>query len=104
MAAEAAPDDRKLVDRGHTLGAAYARLTRHFRNDVHALADYLLISRSWAYRRLRQARELTERQAPIPFRPSRRKLPLPRPWRKARVQRASPQLVLDFGDESRLMA
>ena len=99
MAAEALQDDRKLVERAHSLAAAYVRLARHFRNDVRALADYLLISRSWAYRRLRRVREAAEVQASIPFAPSRRKLPLPRPWRGARVERRPQQLALDFGDE-----
>lgn len=102
IAAEELQDDRKLVERAHSLAAAYVRLARHFRNDVRALADYLLISPSWTYRRLQHARTLTERQAAIPFRPSRRKLPLPRPWRSHRMQRVPQQLVLDFDSESLL--
>ena len=104
MAAEQLQDDRKLVDRAHSLAAAYVRLARHFRNDVRALADYLLISRSWAYRRLSQARTVAEQQAPIPFAPSRRKLPLPRPWRTRRVERVPEQLTLDFGVEALWLA
>lgn len=104
MAAEDLPDDFKLVERAHSLAAAYVRLARHFRNDVRALADYLLISRSWTYRRLRQARTLAEQQAPIPFTPSRKKLPLPRPWRSRRVERYPEQLVLAFDTESPLLA
>lgn len=45
MAAEEMQDERALVDRAHTLMAAYVRLMRHYRNDVGALADYLLVSR-----------------------------------------------------------
>ncbi len=102
IAAEELQDDHKLVERAHSLAAAYARLARHFRNDVRALADYLLISPSWTYRRLQHARTLTERQAAIPFSPSRRKLPLPRPWRSHRMQRVPQQLALDFASGSLL--
>lgn len=103
MAAEALQDDHRLVERAHSLAAAYVRLARHFRNDVQALADYLLISRSWTYRRLRCSRESAVLQISIPFAPSRRKLPLPRPWRMARIERRPRQLTLDFCNETTLL-
>ena len=103
MAAEDMQDDRKLVECAHGLAAAYVRLARHFRNDVRAMADDLLISSSWAYHRIRLASDLAERQTPIPFPSSRKKLPLPRPRRTTRVEWRPEQLALDFGADPRLI-
>ncbi len=102
IAAESAQDDHKLVERSHSLAAAYARLVRHFRNDVQAIAQYLLISPSWTYQRLQKVQALTERQLPIRFSPSCCKLPLPRPWRTFRLQRTPVQLAFDFPENSLL--
>ncbi len=103
MAAESLQDDRTLVDRSHSLAAAYVRLVRHYRNDAQAVADYLRISRHWLHDRIRWARALAEHQAPMPFPPSRKKLPLPRPWRQARPERTWHQLSLDLGHEPLLL-
>jgi hypothetical protein len=83
------------LDRHPSLAGAYVRLLSHFDNSMRAVADHLLISLSYAYRRCAHARLLAVYQAPL-------QLPLSgapfvaMPWRSFRLRRPSVQLAFDF--------
>lgn len=86
----------------HSLAGAYIDLLRRFDNKMRAVADYLLISISYCYRRYAVALQLTRSQRPIPNARTDDKNFSPRAWRSFRIWTAPQQLVLDFGDEPTL--
>ena len=81
-----------------SLAAAYVQMLRRFDNRMSAVAEYLLISPSYAYRCCARARRLaTElRHIPVPAPDENRAI---RPWRRFRLQRKPVQLTFDFDDE-----
>lgn len=86
------------IDLHHSLAGAYVRLLRHFDNKMRAVADHLLISTSYAYRRCALARLLAVCQKPTPL-PMMEETFIPGPWRKFRIQRIPTQLAFSFDDE-----
>lgn len=89
----------------YSLAAAYLWALRSLDNNMHRLAQYLLISLSHCYRRMARARTLAQCQRVLPptladpaggF--------MPKPWRKERVLRVPVQLVLDLDFEPLLWA
>lgn len=82
----------------HSLAGAYVGLLRHFDNRMHAVADHLLISVSYAYRRCAQARLWAAYQNPVPM-PAMEARFIPGPWRQFQLRRAPIQLMFDFDDE-----
>jgi hypothetical protein len=81
-----------------SLAGAYVRLLRHFDNSMHAVADYLLISVSHAYRRCAQARLWAAHQKPVPT-PTMEGRFMPGPWRAFQLRKVPVQLAFDFDDE-----
>ncbi len=82
-----------------SLAAAYAALLHRLDNRIAALADYLLISRSWCYSRVRAAQRFAESQTPISKTAIRAADNASlRAWRPFKLQRSPEQLELDFGD------
>ncbi|WP_231662788.1 hypothetical protein [Ralstonia solanacearum] len=86
------------LDAHGSLAAAYVHLLRHFDNRMSAVANHLLISRSYAYRCCARARQLAThlQHIPIPVSNERR---IPGPWRRFRLRRMPIQLSFDFDDE-----
>ncbi len=80
-----------------SLAAAYVSLLRRFGNNMSAVADYLRISRSYAYRRCANARWLAVHVEHIPT-PAIETF-VPGPWRSFRLRRPQVQLAFDFDDE-----
>ncbi len=95
---EAALAREVALDAHGSLAAAYVRLLHHFDNRMSAVADHLLISRSYAYRRCAQARWLATRLSHIPV-PTDSGPHVPGPWRNFRLCRAPVQLAFDFDEE-----
>jgi hypothetical protein len=91
----------ETLDR-HSLAGAYIDLLRRFDNKMRAVADYLLISISYCYKRYSVALQLTRSQRPFPNAGTDDKNFSPRAWRSFRIWTAPQQLVLDFGDEPTL--
>jgi hypothetical protein len=85
------------VDGHASLAAAYVRLLRRFDNRMRAVAEHLLISVSYAYRRCAQARLLAVHQVPVPFAVG--DAFVPGPWRPFRLCRRPVQLAFDFDEE-----
>lgn len=81
-----------------SFAGAYARLLRRFDNKMRAVADHLLISESYAYRRCAYARLLAAYQKPVPL-PMMGEAFIPGPWRRFRLRRTPTQLAFDFDDE-----
>lgn len=86
------------IDPHHSLASAYIRLLRHFDNRMRAVADHLLISESYAYRRCAHARLLATCQKPVPLSMMDGAF-IPGPWRRFRLRRTPTQLAFDFDDE-----
>lgn len=86
------------LDAHGSLAAAYVRLLQHCDNRMSALADHLLISKSYAYRCCAQARWLATHMAHIPIPMTGGRL-IPGPWRHFRLRRLPVQMVFDFDDE-----
>lgn len=86
------------LDAHGSLAAAYVNLLQHFDNRMSAVADHLLISTSYAYRRCAQAQWLATHMAHIPIPVTKKRL-IPGPWRSYRLRRSSVQLAFDFEDE-----
>lgn len=82
----------------HSLAGAYVRLLRHFGNRMRAVANHLLISESYAYRRCAHARFLVACQKPVPL-PMMEEDFIPGPWRRFRLRRTPTQLAFDFDNE-----
>lgn len=87
-----APDMRELE---HSLAGAYVVLLRHFDNRMRDVAEHLLISRSYAYRRCAQARLSVTRQRSLALRMCQEKF-LPGPWRRFKLRRNASQLSFNF--------
>ncbi|MDO8942167.1 MAG: hypothetical protein Q8N17_03990 [Burkholderiaceae bacterium] len=100
LLAEAAQLQAAEPDAHHSLAAAYLWLLRRLNNDMRQLAQHLLISLSYCYRRMARARMLAVIQQPLP--PTiadQAGCFVPKPWRKERMQRIPVQLVLDLDCE-----
>lgn len=89
-------EDRRL-DENPSLAAAYVQLLRRYDNRMRAVADHLLISVSYAYRRCGLARRLAIHQEHIPL-PAPGSSFVPGPWRHYRIRRAPRQLAFDFDE------
>jgi len=88
--------ESSLVEHG-SLAVAYIYLLRRFGNNMSAVADYLRISRSYAYRRCAKARWLAIQMWHIPTPPLENFMP--GPWRSFRLRRPQVQLAFNFDDE-----
>jgi hypothetical protein len=88
--------ESSLVEHG-SLAVAYVYLLRRFGNNMSAVADYLRISRSYAYRRCAKARWLAIQMRHIPTPPLENFMP--GPWRSFRLRRPQVQLAFNFDDE-----
>ncbi len=86
------------INVNYSLAGAYAHLLRHFDNRMRAVANHLLISESYAYRRCAHARFLVVCQKPVPL-PMMEKNFIPGPWRRFRLQRTPTQLEFNFCNE-----
>lgn len=95
--AENETEENRRLDEHASLAAAYVRLLRHFDNRMRPVADHLLISVSYAYRRCRLARHLAIHQKNIPL-PAPGATFVPGPWRRYRIRRAARQLAFDFDE------
>jgi len=85
-----------------SLAAAYLHLVRHFDNRMRDVADHLLISVGYCYRRLRTARLFAALQQPIPIKHTTEEAGfLPSAWRRFKLVRDPIQLSFDFdGDHA----
>lgn len=89
----------------HSLAGAYVHLLQRFDNSMAALADHLLISISYCYRRCAHARTLAVHQWPLPPRAMQVGTEfVPRAWRQFKLQRPQVQLTLPFEGEAALFA
>lgn len=81
-----------------SLAAAYVHLLERFDSHMSAVADHLLISKSYAYRCCARARLLAThlQHIPIPISDPRH---FPGPWRRFRLRRTPVQLSFEFDDE-----
>lgn len=87
----------------HSLASAYVHLLRHFDNKMSEVANHLLISLSYCYRRYAQVLLLTELQISIPIHCAvSERLFFPGAWRRFRLRREPVQLAFDFGIEQHL--
>ncbi|MET2522657.1 hypothetical protein ABXT34_05000 [Ralstonia sp. SM1884_UCD616_TZ26] len=86
------------LDAHGSLVAAYVHLLRHFDNRMSAVANHLLISRSYAYHCCAKARQLAAHLQHIPI-PVSNESRVPGPWRSFRLRRIPVQLSFDFDDE-----
>lgn len=84
----------------HSQAVAYLVLLRHFGNSMRSVANYLLISKSYAYQRCARARlhVISQQQAPLAG-PGVSGHALPRPWRRSRLIRVPDQLAFPFDAE-----
>lgn len=89
--------DTKLDEHG-SLAAAYVHLLNRFGNHMASVAEHLLISTSYAYKRCKQAQQLTMRLLHIPVPVPNDKHPLG-PWWRFRLYRVPVQLSFDFDEE-----
>lgn len=95
---EARPIRDTEIDVHHSQASAYVHLLRRFNNRMPAVADYLLISVSYAYRRCARVRFQAIHQNPAPLAVMDAQF-IPSPWRRFRVQRVPEQQVFDFEEE-----
>lgn len=84
---ESEMEENRRLDENQSLAAAYVLLLRRCDNRMRAVADHLLISVSYAYRRCGLARRLAVHQAHIPL-PAPGSPFVPGPWRRCRIRRA----------------
>lgn len=85
---------------GSSQAGAYAVLLDRFHNSMRAVSNYLLISRSYAYRRCAHAKMIVECQRGIlSSGTTASHADFPRPWRKSRYLRIPLQLSLPLDDE-----
>lgn len=95
----ALPWDMEL-DCHQSLAGAYVRLLRHFNNKMPDVANHLLISISYSYKRCAHARMLAAHQQSIPLMSAVIDGEfLPRAWRRFKLQRIPSQLEFDFSEE-----
>lgn len=96
---ESAIDEEAVLEASGSIAAAFVRLLRRFDNRMKAVADHLLISESWAYRRCARARVLAVHQQPVPA-PMMAGDFLPGPWRAFQIRRPwrGEQLAFDFDE------
>lgn len=78
-----------------SLAAAYVHLLRRFDNRMKDVADHLLISLSYCYRRCSHAKVLAVHQWPLPA-PAKVTAFVPSAWRRFRLLREPLQLAFDF--------
>lgn len=88
--------ESNLVAHG-SLAVAYVYLLRRFDNNMSAVAGYLRISQSHAYRCYAYAKYLAAHMTHIPA-PAIEKF-MPGPWRRFRLSRSQVQLAFDFDEE-----
>lgn len=88
-----------------SMAAAYLHLLRAFNHQMVAVADHLMISLSYCYRRCAHARLLAVQQQALPA-PAMASDPtfMPGAWRPFRLVRTPVQLSLNFDDGMRLFA
>ncbi|MGE0770047.1 MAG: hypothetical protein AB7L90_26735 [Hyphomicrobiaceae bacterium] len=80
-----------------SLASAYVYLLERMDNRMTALADYLLISLSYCYRRCAQARVMAEYQQTLPQAAmTTTRAFVPKTWRPFRLVRQPVQLCFDF--------
>lgn len=104
LLAEAARSQPAEPDVHHSLASAYLCLLRRLDNDMRSVANHLLISLSYCYQRIAQARKLAHTQLVLPptlSDPASRFMP--KPWRKERVFRVPVQLMFDFDEDLALV-
>ncbi len=82
----------------HSLADAYLRLLDRFGNSMREVANHLLISLSYCYRRYACALQLARNQRPIPRAGIDERHFSPRAWRPFRIRMEPRQLSLDFGE------
>lgn len=81
----------------HTRASAYLVLVRRYRHCMRDIANHLLISLSYCYYRLNEARELAERQYALPDTLEQVEPDFtPGPWRSYQLYRPWVQLELDL--------
>lgn len=86
-----------------SLTAAYVHLLRHFNNQMEAVADHLMISLSYCYRRCAHARLLAIHQEALPAAAMTTDTEfVPGAWRHFRLLRPPIQLSFDFDLEVHL--
>lgn len=86
-----------------SLAAAYVYLLRHFDNQMAAMADHLMISLSYCYRRCAHARLLAIHQEALPAAAMTTDTDfVPGAWRHFRLLRTPIQLSFDFDLEVHL--
>lgn len=84
---------------GDLEAGAYVVLMRRFGNSMRAVASYLLISRSHAYRCCSHARMVARCQHGMKTSDAAFVMDFPRPWRRARFERVPVQLSFSLDDE-----
>ena len=94
--AEEAAESMPVVNPHESSASAYVVLLRRFGNRMAAVARYLLISESHAYRRVARARFVRSHQESVAT--TLEETFLPRPWRRFRWYRIPVQLEFDFGE------
>lgn len=88
----------------HSLASAYVHLLRRFDNKMSAVANHLLISRSYCYARYARVLLLAQRQHPIPLqRAAKQDRFMLGAWRKFRLRKTPVQLAFDFGPDQSLV-
>lgn len=88
-----------------SMAAAYLYLLRFFNNQMVAVADHLMISLSYCYRRCKHARLLAEHQQALPAAAMAADPDfIPGAWRRFRLARAPVQLSFDFDSDMHLFA
>lgn len=88
-----------------SMAAAYLYLLRSFNNQMVAVADHLMISLSYCYRRCKHARLLAIHQEALPASAMASDPDfVPGVWRRFRLSRAPIQLSFDFDSDMHLFA
>jgi hypothetical protein len=89
--------DPEVLSPHRSLAGAYLYLLDHLNNQMDALAEHLLISLSYCYRRCSHARVLATHQQPLPASAMPKdETFIPSAWRQFRLQRQQEQLNLDL--------
>lgn len=101
LAIEDTAHQRHEEDDLHSLAGAWLKLIRRCGNRMGSVADYLLISISYAYRCCAKAQWLAIHQGAIALKIPRQKSEL-RPWRRYRMARTPRQLEFDFEERLEL--
>ena len=92
-----AEEDEPELNAHQSLAGAYLQLLRRFDNRMAGVADHLLISVSYCYRRCAHARHLAVYQCPLPPTAAADDAAfVPGAWRRFRAVRQPIQLSLEF--------